>query len=259
MRSRLWLSIVGVLMTIGQMANAEVYTIAGSELAKVNLYNSSLEVIGTTSFGSVTCLEYSEEGFLFGIDAQSDTLIRIDPQTAAIETIGPLGVDFPYGVGDLALDDAGQLWYLAEGELYRIDRVTGNANHECQGASPDLHGLTFLDGRLVTSSGLYMPPEPGCGLKYVGVGSNSIATGPDGRIYWIYITTVPWDPFFIIARFDPDSGARQDLFISRTGLEGLAVAPGQLLLPIPGLGRLGVSILVALMAVAAVFLLRRVS
>jgi len=258
-RSRLWLPIIGVLMTVVPVTVASPYTIANSQLARIDLRTSTLEMIGTASFGSVTCLEYSEEGFLFGIDAQSDTLIRIDPQTAASETIGPLGVDFGYGVGDLAEDGAGQLWYLAEGELYRIDRVTGNANHECQGASPDLHGLTFLDGRLVTSSGLYMPPEPGCGLEYVGVGSNSIATGPDGRIYWIYITTVPWDPFFIIARFDPDSGTRQDLFISRTGLEGLAVAPGQLLMPIPGLGPVGTAILIVLTAAAAVFLLRRVS
>ena len=259
MRSRLWLLTVGALMTVGQMANAEVYTVAGSELAKVNLYNSSLEIIGTPSFGNVTCLEYSEDGYLYGIDAQYDTLVRIDPQTAESETIGPLGVDFPYGVGDLALDDAGQLWYLAEGELYRIDRVTGNASFECQGASPDLHGLTFLDGRLVTSSGSYMPPNPGCGLEYVGVGSNSIATGPDGRIYWIYITTVPWDPFFIIQRFDPDTGARQELFITRTGLEALAVGPGQLMIPIPALGRAGTVVLIVLTAAAALFLVRRAS
>jgi len=257
LNSKLGLLIIAVLMTIVQAAKAEVYTIAGSELAKVNLHNSSLEIIGTASFGSVTCLEYSEDGYLLGIDAHHDTLIRIDPQTAESETIGPLGVDFPHGVGDLALDDGGQLWYLADGELFRIDRVTGNATFECQGASPGLYGLTFLDGRLVTSSGMYMPPEPGCGLEYVGVGSNSIATGPDGKIYWIHITTVPWDPFFILKRFDPDTGAGQDLFISRTGLGGLAVGPGQLLQPIPGLGRLGVMILIALTAAAAMFLLRR--
>ncbi len=257
MKSKLWLLIAAVLMTIVQMAKAEVYTIAGSGLAKVNLYNSSLEMIGTASFGSVTCLEYSEDGFLFGIDAQYDTLLRIDPQTAAIETIGPLGVDVGYGVGDLAEDDAGQLWYLAEGELFRIDRVTGNASFECQGASPGLHGLTFLDGRLVTSSGMYLPPDPGCGLEYVAASSSSLATGSDGRVYWIYITTVPWDPFFIIRRFDPDSGAGQDLFITRTGLEALAVAPEQLMMPIPGLGTAGAAILIVLTAGAAVILLRR--
>ena len=257
MRSKLWLLIFVVLMTIAQMANAEVYTIAGYELAKINLYNSSLEVIGTASFGSVTCLEYSEDGFLYGIDAQYDTLIRIDPQTATRETIGPLGVDVGYGGGDLAEDDVGRLWYLAEGELYRIDRITGNASFECQGASPDLHGLTFLDGRLVTSSGMYMPPDPGCGLEYAGVGSNSIATDPYGRIYSVYITTVPWDPFYILKRFDPDTGVSQELFISRTGLGALAVAPGQLMIPIPGLGSAGVAILIVLTAGAAVILLRR--
>jgi hypothetical protein len=259
MRHRLWLSIFGVLVVVPLFADAAAYTMVYGRLAKVDLRDGTWELVGPEPQDYVVSLEYSMDGFLYGVGQYSDSLMRIDPQTGASEIIGPLGVDVAWVIPDLAEDASGELWMLFEGGLFRVDRTTGAAVLECQANSPYLSGLTFIDGQMITAIGYGLPADPGCGLEYMGPFSINTATGPDNRIYLIHTVTPPLDPFYYILRFDPNSGTLQELaFFGRRTLTGLAISPEQVPpMPVPELGHSGVVALVVLMAMAGCLLLRR--
>ncbi len=83
--------------------------------------------------------------FLVAVDNGRDTLLRIDPTTLVVTTIGPLGTDVNFG--DLAFDRATQTLYLIGGRpnpsLYTVNLTTGAATLVGTHGINDLFGLAF--------------------------------------------------------------------------------------------------------------------
>jgi hypothetical protein len=172
----------------------------------------------TTPIASVpdhlAAIKYSEDGFVYGVDWATDTLLRVDPATGTVQTVGPLGIDL-LGAADLDEDDGGQLWMLPcnSGELYRIDTTTGAATLECQTPTIELCGLATLDGTRWTTTLLSDPPaDPGCGFEILQAGtvstSSYLDSAADAWIYSIHHTVTPGEiQYSTVSRLNPATGA----------------------------------------------------
>ena len=210
----------------------------------------------------VECLEFSQDGFFYGVDVLGDSLVRIDPVTGEGAAVGNLGV-FSTGFEnspDLSEDENGQLWMLAEHVLYRVDRATGIAQFSCQANAP-VDGLTFLNGEKITCMGC--PGEPGCGLLKGGPDFGGLEAGTDGWVYGFFPLAPTADGVGMI-RVNPATGEQESIHALWWGytLVGLSLgpaAPQQGAMPIPALsGRAAVAMCV-LLAAAGFALLRRLS
>ena len=186
---------------------------------------------------NVEAIEFSEDGFIYGVNPVWDTLIRIDPSTGVAETVGPLGVDLGWNT-DLDEDDQGQLRMLVgeTGKLFAIDRASGAASLQCQANNTLLGGLVTLDGFLYTSSYYPDPPDPGCGLEYISGYAPYLERGPDGWIHGLNYWYLPQFVYCDFFRIDPTSGNREELgtfayFWDR--LDGLTFNPAEQALPSP--------------------------
>lgn len=205
---------LAVVMLAARFVSAEggPYSILNGTLVKIDPSYQTTVPIGDISNG-VGSIEFSVDGFIYGVDAFSDTLVKIDPLDGDSETVGPLGFDLDWET-DLDEDGDGRLWLLQSGtgELFTIDRTTGAASLQCQANNPDVFGLAIHDGRFFTSGYGPNPPDPGCGLELSGGTIPYMETGPDG---WIH--TLIAEPFgfqytsFIFSRFNPMNGASHEL------------------------------------------------
>jgi len=105
-------------------------------LWRVDLANGEAEVIGSTRAGDqffdIEGLSLSTDGFLYGADDSSKSLVRISPSTATTHAVGfdinnmgvPLLPNLDFGItftctGDLLVSSA------AEGKLYHANPATG--------------------------------------------------------------------------------------------------------------------------------------
>lgn len=217
----------------------------------------------------VFAIEFSEDGFIYGVNAEANTLVRIDPATGVPETVGSLGVDVDVTV-DLDEDSTGQLRMLTgivggiPNGLFAVDRVSGAATLVCEPDYPWIFGLTSYDGGLWTSTDYPDPPDPGCGLKYIdhdGFMGLSLETASDGWIHTINSTCNGWTCSNWFSRINPSTSAVEHLgnYINETGVFGLTFEPSQLQPPaaIPALDRHGIVLLIVLLAAAGGAILRR--
>ena len=107
---------------------------------------------GGTIATSFTGLSFRPDGWLYGHSQVSDSVFRIDIQSAQAELVGPAGLDL-YG-GDLTFAGGDQLWLWnnldgAEG-LYSVDPQTGHATPYELHPALDLAGLAgFGHGSLL--------------------------------------------------------------------------------------------------------------
>ncbi len=258
---------------------AALFILAGSTAAAVagpySIENGHVVIMGpgyhtATPIGNgphnVSTIEFSVDGFLYGVNLDTDTLVKIDPATGVSETVGTLGIDLILDDIDLDEDAAGQLWMLDYNPsgpgLYTIDRETGAASLFCE---PDNHllGLASLNGSLWTSAGIPDPPDPGCGLEYIdhnGVFGYDLETGPDGWIHTLWSLSAMWGGgtgYF--SRIDPVTGTVDHLgsYHSSHGVRGLTFDPTEQPTPaaIPALGWGGRTLFTLLLALAGAVIL----
>lgn len=216
----------------------------------------------------VVTIEYSVDGYIYGVDTALDTLLKIDPISGTVETVGPLGIDLDWHA-DLDEDETGTLWMLESvaGGLYTVDRTTGAATLQCQTDFPYVSGLAISDGRWWTTwldSPNPPPPSPGCGLDFLWDDPSNVSQLESAADGWVYVQSVWWVPtfgFFVFSRYDPETGAVEDLggFISHFGgLSGITFDPNDQPSPaIPVLSRPGIAILILLLTGAGTWILLR--
>jgi PEP-CTERM motif len=158
---------------------------------------------------ALVTISTASAGILYAIDDASNTLLRIDPNTAAVTTVGSTGVaagDF----GDLTYNPIDGLLYWIPGRsnnnLYTIDPNTGLATLVGWHGIDDLFSLAFdtlnnvlygdsTDGNLYTLS-------PGSGAATL-VGTNGVY--PGGLVYnsisdVLYLLQAGADELYMIDR-----------------------------------------------------------
>lgn len=237
-----------------------------NQLVRIDPGYQSMTAVADLPY-AIEAIEYSTDGFIYGVSASADTLVRIDPDTGSVEIVGPLGVDLDWHA-DLDEDDQGTLWMLegGAGGLYTIDRTTGSATLQCQADFPYISGLAIADGyRWTTRFDWPNPPqEPGCGLEFLFPSpSNSceLETADDG---WIYIRSAWYLPQIVhitFSRFDPVHGNGEllgEFPFFWGGLTGITFNPNdQPSADIPALGWRGAVILILLFTLSGSWLLMR--
>jgi hypothetical protein len=265
MKGKLCCATAAVLIGSAVIGFAGPYSIHDHTLVKVDWSYQSVVSIGNIPSG-VDSIEFSTDGFIYGVDTLNDTLVRIDPLNGQAETIGALGVDLEW-VTDLDEDDLGQLWLLEgiTGQLYSIDTTTGAATLRCEAGNPEIFGLAIDDGRFFTTDYPPDPPDPGCGLEYVSSYAFYLEKGPDGWIHGLSFYPFGFQyTVYVFFRVDPTTGIHEVLgeFGPNAGdYWGLTFDPTEQPPPeagIPATGRAGTVILIALLAITGVAILTRV-
>jgi hypothetical protein len=144
-----------VLFAVGSNAFAALWASDwGGNLYSVDASNAALSLIGNTGISSLGALEYAPDGTLYGFSAGAGSLYRIDPNTGAATTIGPLnngftfegGLAFGNGVAYGVNQNANDTPYL-----FSLNLSTGQATNIGQmGTFHDINGLAWRsDGMLV--------------------------------------------------------------------------------------------------------------
>lgn len=259
------LFVVVVAMLAGRFAVAigGPYSSLSGEVVRIDPSYQTTIPIGN-GYQNVEGIEYSGDGFIYGVNSGLDALIRIDPSTGVAETVGPLGIDLDQWV-DLDEDDQGRLWLLHgdTGGLYQIDRVSGAASLWCQANSTSLRGLVILDGTFYTSTFQTNPPDPGCGLEYIGGHAPYLERGPEGWIHTLTYWYLPQFVYCVFSRIDPTTGVREELgtFVYFWDiLYGLTFDPSDQPPPaIPTLGWSGRALFALLLTIAGISILTRLS
>lgn len=258
------LLVVVAVMLAGRVAAAGSgpYSSLSGEVVRIDPSYQRTVPIGNGN-QNVEAIEYSTDGFIYGLNSALDTLIRIDPSTGVAETVGPLGIDLDWRA-DLDEDDQGQLRMLVSetGELFTIDRTSGAASLQCQANNTLLGGLVTLDGSLYTTSYYPDPPDPGCELEYIGGYAPYLERGPEGWIHGLNYWYLPQFVYCDFFRIDPTSGNMEELgtFVYFWDvLEGLTFDPMEqpTPAPIPTLGWQGRAMLILLLAIAGAAILSR--
>jgi len=257
---------VVVVMLVGRFSVAQggPYSILNGEIVKIDSsYQTTVPIGGDSQ--NVEAIEYSADGFLYGVNSIWDTLIRIDPSTGVAETVGPLGIDLD-GSADLDEDSQGRLWMLEgnTGRLYQIDRASGAASLQCQANNIYLGGLVILDGAMYTTTHFPDPPDPGCGLEYVQPFAPYLERGQEGWIHGLRYQYLPQIVSCIFFRIDPTTGSEEELgrFVYRWDwLGGLTFDPAEQAPPppIPTLGWQGRAVLILLLTIAGAAILAHLS
>ncbi len=232
------------------------------QLVILDLDNETYTQIGEIGH-RVDCLVFSSDGVLYGIDGDQWVLVSIDPSTGAGSVVGPLGIEPLGNEGlDLAKDEAGRIWMIAQGALYTIDRQTGAATLECELDNTHARGLAYLSGQGFTAFTSPTDPNPGCSLQYWGELGYLVEPGPGNSLFYVRAIADPGGWGTIIGRFDPASGnAGGVASYPGIGFQGLAFPPAeqqQTAAPIPAIDWRGGSVLVILLAATGIMVLRRV-
>lgn len=252
---RMLLFVVFIVLA-GRLASAQwgPYSSLSGEIVRIDPRYQATVPIGNGS-QNVEAIEYSRDGFLYGVNSAADSLVRVDPSTGVAETIGPLGIDLDW-IADLDEDGQGQLWLLQgdTGRLYQVDRVSGAASLQCQANSSSLGGLVILDGTFYTTTYEPDPPDPGCGLEYIDGYAPYLEKGPGGWIHELSYWYLPQHVFCVFSRIDPTTGSYEELgqFVYMWDtLEGLTFDPSDQLPPaIPALDWGGCAVFILLLSIA---------
>jgi hypothetical protein len=100
-----------------------------STLYTIDTASGEATVVGAiTNTQCVIALAANAAGEIYAVDLGTDSLLKIDPATAAGTVVGPLGFDANYAQGMDFDEDSGTLYwaaYGASGELRTIDTATG--------------------------------------------------------------------------------------------------------------------------------------
>ena len=98
----------------------------GNQLWELALPSCEATLVGNFGFSDVYAIAPDEGNDLFGLDSETDSVLRIDANTGAGTLVGPIGEDWN-AVGLTWNEDTSQLIALdiASDSLYEIDTATG--------------------------------------------------------------------------------------------------------------------------------------
>lgn len=247
------------------------------DLYRVDLANGGLTLIGPVrpavgaKLADVEGLALSPEGVLYGADDALDALFRIDVNNGLATLVGPLGTaglgpagNLDYG---LSFTCDGRLWLSSDttNTLWQVDPGSGAAS-----APRDLPaGITGLAGRGNSLFGLGLDGNlyrysPTSGISQL-IGGHGIQAFDDGGLdfdgtdtLWAVAEFTPSDPSLAsrIYRIDINTGIASFVASTRTGIEGLAIAPpacitGEDAQVVPGPGVPGLLVLAGLLGMVA--------
>jgi len=239
----------------------DLFAVRGGSLYRVDTADRTASLIGTVSenrIGAITMLN----GELFGIDADTDTLISIDQRTATAATIGRLGYDASFATGLAAVggrlvgtDDSVQNDGITT-NLFEIDSATGGSTligdtgaELIVGLSSNRTGQLFgLNGRSGFEELFFISPSTGSGVLIRPQGLLStptlggIAFGQSDRL-WTISTPDPAGFDAILLEIDLATGTAASFgtisgFVTSgevTGLTAVPTPPGAAALAAGGL------------------------
>jgi len=257
-----------------------------NQLLRIDLATGDIQPLGQLPLIDIEGLALSREGMLYGVDDGTKSLVRIDPNNGAMDTIGNLG--FPQTERrDFGLSFAcdGRLLLVAEqtGSLYQVDLDSGQATvigtsgglaapmtalavrqQEVFGLAADTSMLHRINSRAGTASAV--------GPIDLNVSDAGMSFDADGNLWAILdgSTTDPSAPAVYlpsrILQIDPASGAATQIAETRTGIESLAIAaPAACVLgpdspnvqPVPLASNLTFAIMLLLLALIGAVALRK--
>ena len=248
-------------------------TVFEGQLQRFNLETAALEPVGPLD-RQLADLAFMPDGRLLGIDPDTDTLVSIDPDTAATSVIGDLGLDVPPALANVGLSSNldSSLWLLANEGLYRIDIGSGAADLVCdlsgQPFASSCTGLAWHHGELYSlDDGLVAIDPVACTTSMVIWNTGTDSLDSDGRyLYGFHRRQV--GPFLdggvFVLWFDPETqeqgqlgGVALDPWFDLTGL---AIFPtGNQVRAVPTLSPTALGLLMLAMGAAGVLVLRRVA
>jgi hypothetical protein len=217
------------------------------KLYEVNQSTAGLTLIGNTGVPHFAEIEFAPSGSLWGFTTGATSrLYKIDPTTAAVINVGPLGI-FAFE-GGLAFDPNGVAYGLGAGSasqprLFTINLSTGatTLGPLLSGGAHDINGLSFRsDGKLVgldRISGGVVTIDPTTGVTSL-LASIVTNIGADGGMaanssVGFLSTSAPGDIIpgsNQLYQFNPSTGATSlvgtfPIFLTGTGISGLAITP----------------------------------
>jgi len=123
----------------------------------VSPVNASLTLVGSTGVSGFAEIEFAPDGTLYGFTTSSSAnLYTINPSTAAVSVIGPLGLGFVFE-GGLAFAPNGSAFgtngdSAGNPQLFSLNLATGAATviGTISGGAHDINGLAYRsDGKLI--------------------------------------------------------------------------------------------------------------
>jgi YVTN family beta-propeller protein len=172
--------------------SASLASVAGNSVARID--TDANETVGQIAVGATPTTVAVGEGAIWALNADDQTISRIDPETRAVETFGTGSTPMDLAVGQ------GGVW-VANGE--KASASTGPAITSVSKLDPD-HG----DARATIDL-------PGAGHPVSNAVQELIAVGA-GSVWAV-------NPDFSVSRIDPRSGAATRI----GGLDALAIAAGE--------------------------------
>ncbi len=149
---RYCVSILLVLLTSSPLtAQQNGYSIADSDpdqLFLVPLDGTAPVPVGVLSVEDILGLAFDSSGTLYGVSADTDSLVIVDPASAQVTSVGALGFDASVA-GGVTFDPDGLLWLVSGNDAYTVDPASGQA--ELQGhieAPVEVMGLTACSSQL---------------------------------------------------------------------------------------------------------------
>jgi hypothetical protein len=172
-------------------AQNDAYSVVGiDQLFRVPLFEGSPVEVGTLPVTSIFGLAFDGAGTLYGVSADTDELLVIDPDTAQVTSVGPLGFDVSIQ-GGLTFDPAGDLWLVSDNDLYSVDAQDGQATlFGDLASSVDVWGLSACGDQLTA---LYNGPGGEKGLASIDTATvtleissehNPLGTHPPAGVDW---------------------------------------------------------------------------
>lgn len=216
------------------------------DLYRIDLSTGALTLLGPVrpavgpTYVDVEGLALSPSGELYAVDDALDVLLRLDTSNGRATLVGPLGTSGLGPAGNLdyglAFTCDGRLWLSSDTlpRLWEVNLATGEAI-----APRDLPvGLTGLAGRgsllygMGIDGNLYRySPSSGVATQVGPLGIPAFDDGgldfdADGNL-WAIAEYIPSNPALPsrIYRVDAQTGAATFVANSKTGIEGLAIAP----------------------------------
>lgn len=106
-------------------AQDTAYTVAGSELYRLDLATAALTPLGDVGVPGIGALATGPSGVLFAVTL--DELYTIDPEIPAATLVGPTGLVPSFLPTSMTFDAEGRLWMVAGTRLHEVDPLTGAA------------------------------------------------------------------------------------------------------------------------------------
>ncbi len=149
---RYCVSILLVLLTSSPLAAQQNgYSIVDSDpdqLFLVPLDGATPVPVGVLSVEDILGLAFDSSGTLYGVSADTDSLVIVDPTSAQVTSVGALGFDASVA-GGVTFDPDGLLWLVSDNDAYTVDPASGQA--ELQGyieAPVEVMGLSACGNQL---------------------------------------------------------------------------------------------------------------